>query len=246
MTIALTSPKRAPGRFAPSFRQRVSKSAGTALLAVGVALSGMFAAAPARAAADQQATKFVEDLGAQAIDIISDKSASKAEMEKQFDALLQKNADLKKIAGFALGRYIRTPDDQQKSEYLDLFEQFIVKVYVTRLSDYNNEKFEVTGSQEKGSKGKEVIVSSTINFTNGRPPVDVKWWLLREGDQFKIFDVNVAGVWLAQEQRDQFTSILNSNNGDFSALLGHLKKKIGQAEKGQVDSAMTGGGATAN
>ena len=102
------------------------------------------------------------------------------------------------------------------------------------------------GVRHKPHKGREVIVSSQIRFTNGRQPVDVKWWLLREDDGFKVFDVNVAGIWLAQEQRDQFTSILNSNNGDFAALLDHLKTKIGQAEKGQVNAAMSDGKNNAN
>ena len=244
--MTITSPKPADSGFFHSFMTAMAKPAATAALALGIGLAGVLAGTPARAASDQQAIKFVEDLGAEAIDVISDKSAGKSAMEDNFQTLLRENADLKKIAAFSLGRYVRTPDQAQKAEYLDLFETFIVKVYVTRLSDYNDEKFDVTGAQEKGSKGREVIVSSQIKFTNGRPPVDVKWWVLREGDGFKVFDVNVAGIWLAQEQRDQFTSILNSNNGDFSALLSHLKEKIGQAEKGNVDAAMTGGDTSTN
>ena len=135
MKITITSPKQAPGRFSlPSWRTAV-KSAGTAVLAIGVALAGMLAGTPASAAADQQAVKFVEDLGANAINIISNKSAGRTEMEQEFDKLLQENADIRRIAAFALGRYIRTPDNEQKTEYLKLFEDFIVKVYVTRLSD---------------------------------------------------------------------------------------------------------------
>lgn len=244
--MTITSPKPATDGFFQTFLSAVVRPAGAAALALGIALSGMLAATPARAATDQKAIEFVEDLGADAIDIISDKSAGRSAMEEKFKTLLQENADLKKIAAFALGRYVRTPDEEQKAEYLKLFETFIVKVYVTRLSDYNDEKFDVTGAQEKGSKGREVVVASQIRFTNGRPPVDVKWWILREDDGFKVFDVNVAGIWLAQEQRDQFTSILNNNNGDFSELLAHLRKQIGKAEKGEVDAAMTGGGSSAN
>lgn len=237
--MTITSPKPAANGFFQKVLTALAKPAATAALALGIALAGMLAGTPARAD-NQKAIKFVEDLGADAIDVISDKSAGKPAMEEKFKTLLQENADLKKIAAFSLGRYVRTPDREQKAEYLKLFETFIVKVYVTRLSDYNDEKFDVTGAQEKGSKGREVIVSSQIRFNNGRPPVDVKWWILREDDGFKVFDVNVAGIWLAQEQRDQFTSILNNNNGDFSALLSHLKEKIGQAEKGEVPATIAG------
>ena len=189
-------------------------------------------AAPANAAIEEEATSFVDSVSKQAIDIISDKNVSKAEREEEFRALLAKNADMDKIAAFALGQYLRTPTPEQKAEYRELVETFIVKVYVTRLSDYNDEKLDILGAKTKGNA--QAIVKSEIKFTNGREPVTVDWWLIKDGDSFKIFDVNVVGVWLAQEQRSTFTTVIRNNGGDFNALLGHLRKQIGKAEAGEI------------
>ena len=176
-------------------------------------------------AKDEAAEAFVNDVSQRAIAIISDKSATSADREKEFGELLDEKADMKKIAAFALGQYVRLPTDEQKSEYLDLVRKFIVKVYVTRLSDYHNEKLEITGSQTKGSN--QALVDSQINFTNGREPVTVTWWLVKGKDgDYKIFDVNVVGIWLAQEQRSAFTSVIANHNDNFNALLDHLKSQI--------------------
>ena len=179
---------------------------------------------------DEAAEAFVNNVSTRAIAIISDKTATSAEREKAFGELLDETADMKKIAAFALGQYVRLPTNEQKSEYLDLVRKFIVKVYVTRLSDYHNEKLVITNSQTKGTN--QALVDSQINFTNGREPVKVTWWLIKEksGD-YKIFDVNVVGIWLAQEQRSAFTSVIANHNDNFNALLDHLKSQIVTAAK---------------
>ena len=189
-----------------------------------ILIAGLSFNAPAFAK-DEAAEAFVNDISQRAIAIISDKSATTSDREKEFGKLLDEKADMRKIAAFALGQYVRLPTDEQKSEYLDLVRNFIVKVYVTRLSDYHNEKLVITGSQTKGKN--QALVDSQINFTNGRDPVTITWWLIKDksGD-YKIFDVNVVGIWLAQEQRSAFTSVISNHNHNFNALLDHLKSQI--------------------
>lgn len=195
-----------------------------AIFALTVMIAGVAFNAPAFAK-DEAAEAFVNDVSQRAIAIISDKSATTATREKEFGELLDEKADMKKIAAFALGQYVRLPTDEQKAQYLDLVRKFIVKVYVTRLSDYHNEKLEITNSQTKGSN--QALVDSQINFTNGREPVKVIWWLIKDKDgNYKIFDVNVVGIWLAQEQRSAFTSVIANHNDNFNALLDHLKSQI--------------------
>ncbi|ABS64007.1 toluene tolerance family protein [Parvibaculum lavamentivorans DS-1] len=212
------------------FTTRIALRTLVAPLAICVAL--MTSAAHAQASTDQAAVSFVEDVSTRAIDIISDKSASKAEREKAFQQLLNETADMQRIAAFALGQYLRTPTEEQKNEYLKLVETFIVKVYVTRLSDYNNEKLDVLSAKAKGDT--QAIVQSEIKFTNGREPVKVDWWLVKNGSDFKIFDVNVVGIWLAQEQRSTFTTVIRNNGGNFEALLEHLRSQIAKAETGDI------------
>ncbi|MFA7638252.1 MAG: ABC transporter substrate-binding protein [Parvibaculum sp.] len=200
-------------------------------LAASMMLCISLLALPASASTDE-AKAFVGTVSEKAIAIISDKDASKAKRESDFRALLAENADMDRIAAFALGQYLRTPNDAQREEYRQLVETFIVKVYVTRLTDYNDEKLTILGARERGEN--QAIVQSEIRFTNGREPVSVDWWLIKKDGGYKIFDVNVVGVWLAQEQRSAFTSVIRNNGGNFDALLTHLRSQIGKAEAGEL------------
>lgn len=200
------------------------------LLAAPLLLCLALGATPAQATADE-AIAFVETVSEKAIAIISDKAASTEEREAAFRTLLNENADMDRIAAFALGQYRRTPDEAQRAEYRELVENFIVKVYVTRLTDYNDEKLTILGARERGEE--QAIVQSEIRFTNGREPVSVDWWLVKMDGGYKIFDVNVVGVWLAQEQRSAFVSVIRNNGGNFDALLQHLRTQIGRVEAGE-------------
>lgn len=193
--------------------------------------------AAAQGAGDPKA--FVDGVAEQAIAIISDDAASAKQREDAFRDLLRENADLDRIAAFALGQYLRAPDETQRAEYRELVETFVVKVYVTRLSDYNNEKLEILGAQKRGEN--QAIVKSEIRFTSGREPVTVDWWLIEKDGAYKIFDVNVVGIWLAQEQRSTFTTVIRNNGGKFDALLEHLRAQIGKAEKGDLSGIAQGG-----
>ena len=208
----------------------IMKSAPARLLAAPLLLCFGLAGAPAQASTEE-AIAFVETVSEQAIAIISDKSATPQEREAAFRTLLNDNADMDRIAAFALGQYMRTPDEAQRAEYRELVENFIVKVYVTRLTDYNDEKLTILGARERGEA--QAIVQSEIRFATGRQPVSVDWWLVKKGDGYKIFDVNVVGVWLAQEQRSAFTSVIRNNGGNFDSLLKHLRAQIGRVEAGE-------------
>ena len=199
------------------------------LLALAIAVA---TPAPAHAEADPRA--YVATLGEEAIGVLGDKSLTQDQMESKFRSLLLDALDSRRVGLFARGQYARLPTAEQKEAYFDLLGDFIVEVYLGRLTGYSNEQFVVTGSQEKGKKGREVIVASQIRFADGREPLKVEWWLIRgkEGD-LRVFDVNVAGIWMAQEQRGTFTSHIRNNGGKFDSLLDHLRHQAGQASSGQ-------------
>jgi len=199
-------------------------------LCAALMLALLHTAAPARAGDDPKA--FVDAVAERAIAIISDDAATPKQREEAFRDLLREKADLDRVAAFALGQYLRTPNETQLAEYRSLVENFIVKVYVTRLTDYNDEKLEVLSAQMRGEN--QAIVKSEIRFTGGRQPVQVDWWLIRSGDDYKIFDINVVGIWLAQEQRSTFSSVIRNNGGNFDALLEHLRAQISKAESGDL------------
>lgn len=201
------------------------------IIGLFVLVSLAFIAMPAYAARDEQAETFVNDIASEAIEILGREGFTPQALETKFRALFVGNMDVPRIGVFALGQYARTPTAEQKVQYLTLVEEFIVKVYASRLSDYTDQQFAVLSSQPKGNRGKEVIVSSQIEFTTGRAPVPVEWWLLRTDDGFKVFDVKVLGIWMAQEQRSTFISVIRNNGGNFSALLEHIETQIAQANQ---------------
>ena len=166
---------------------------------------------------------FVTQLADDAITILST-NKDRAGREAAFAELLDERANMRRIARFTLGQFGRQISKDDFTTYESLLGDFIVKVYANRLGEYSEEKVIVGKAQ---AKKKNVIVASRIEFTNGREPIDIDWWLRLEKDgSLSLFDVRVLGVWMAQEQRDAFASVLKNNKGDINALLEHLRKQI--------------------
>ncbi|HCD17634.1 MAG: ABC transporter substrate-binding protein [Rhizobiales bacterium TMED83] len=189
-------------------------------LAVGLAAPAW---AEDRAADEARAKIFVTDMADEAITILKTQTTREAR-EAGFRKLLNERANMRRIARFTLGAFARKISDEDFATYQELLNELIIKVYANRLGEYGNEQVVVGRSQ---SKKKNFIVKSQIEFDNGRQPIDVDWWLYREKDgSFTLFDVRVIGVWMAQEQRDSFASVLKNNRGDISALLGHIRTQI--------------------
>lgn len=169
------------------------------------------------------AQAFVTELADDAIMILST-AETRAAREAAFAELLEKRANMRRIARFTLGQFGRKISQDDFATYEKLLGEFIVKVYANRLGEYSDEKVMVGKAQ---AKKKNVIVASRIEFANGRDPIDIDWWLRLEKDaSLTLFDVRVLGVWMAQEQRDAFASVLKNNKGDINALLAHLRKQI--------------------
>ena len=170
-----------------------------------------------------KAQAFVMALADDAIEILSTEK-TRAGREGKFAALLNERANIRRIARFTLGQFGRKISKEDFASFEKLLGQFIVKVYANRLGEYSDEKVMVGKAQ---AKKKNVIVESRIEFANGRDPIDIDWWLRLERDgSMTLFDVRVLGVWMAQEQRDAFSSVLKNNKGDINALLDHLRKQI--------------------
>ena len=170
-----------------------------------------------------EAKSFVTALADDAITILSTEK-TRAGREAKFAALLNEHANMRRIARFTLGQFGRKVSKEEFAEFETLLGDFIVKVYANRLGEYSDEKVMVGKAQ---AKKKNVIVESRIEFANGREPIDIDWWLRLEKDaSLTLFDVRVLGVWMAQEQRDAFASVLKNNKGDINALLDHLRNQM--------------------
>ena len=136
-----------------------------------------------------------------------------------------KSVDIKGIGLYTLGSYRKDLSDAQKEEYNDLFRNYFLKSFSSRLSDYTDPKINVI-SQEKLNE-KYTIVSSVLVATEKTPEVKIQWRVYTKNpDRPLIRDLIIEGLSLARTQKEEFNSVIQSNNGDINALFLNLKKFI--------------------
>lgn len=175
---------------------------------------GLLAAAPQLAFAASGAESYIGNLGNSVIEAANSGSVDR------FRSLLRQNADIASIALFSLGQYRKNLPDARKAEYYKLVEQSISSVFAAHTSKLAGRTLTVSGSRKAPDS---VIVASRLEQAGGRS-VPVLWRVVERGGGYKIFDVSVDGVWLANTQKTSFTSVLQRNGGSVEALMDHLRK----------------------
>lgn len=147
-------------------------------------------------------------------------AAARSNSAGQFRTLLKANADIPRIAIYSLGPYRKNLPKNLQAEYFKLVENYISKIFVSHAKSLAGQKLTVVSAKDTGDS---TMVRSQIVFGGGRT-VPVTWRLIKRGGGFRVFDVNVDGVWLASTQKTNFTSVLKKNGGEISALLDYLRK----------------------
>jgi phospholipid transport system substrate-binding protein len=175
---------------------------------------GLATAAPQLAFASAAAESYIDRLGSSVINAANSGSVD------QFRSLLRQNADIPSIALFSLGQYRKNLSEGSKAEYYKLVEHSISSVFAAHTNKLAGTTLTVSGSR---SAPDSVIVASRLEQSGGRA-IPVLWRVVQRGGGFKIFDVSVDGVWLANTQRTSFTSVLQRNGGSVEALMEHLRK----------------------
>jgi len=183
----------------------------------------LISALPQAATATDSPSDFIRTVGQNAINSLTNKEVTQAKREDLFRKILHQTFELKLIARFALGRFWRRASKAQQTEYIGLFEDFIVKAYAARFADYKGENF-IVGKIRNINK-RDSLVQSEVMLANGRK-IRVHW-RVRNGKALKIVDVLIEGVSMAITQRDQFSAIINQNGGKIDGLLVALRKKMG-------------------
>jgi phospholipid transport system substrate-binding protein len=192
------------------------------LTAAFIVLAGALAPAiPAAAAADPAAV--VSNLGSRALEVLG-KNAPQSQRVARFRELLREDFDVPEISRFVLGRYWNVATEEQRAEFVKLFEEYIALAYSTRLAEYTGETFKVTGSRPDADGA---IVSSQILRPAGAAPVKVDWRLIGRNGAYKISDVSVDGISMAVTQRSEFASVIQHNGGQVQGLITMLREKTG-------------------
>ncbi|MEE2746090.1 MAG: ABC transporter substrate-binding protein [Pseudomonadota bacterium] len=167
------------------------------------------------------ARKFIRSVADQAISQLTKKEMSSKEREKKFRLILKNYFDVASIGKWALGRYWRKADNEERKEYLILFENLIVTTYANRFKNYSNENIAINKTVRRG---KMALVQSNLE-RGGQKPIRVDWRVTFPDGQYKIFDIVVEGVSLVQTQRSEFSSVIRRNGGKVSDLIIALRAK---------------------
>ena len=153
------------------------------------------------------------------------KNISKEDKMNELKLIAKDTVDIKGIGLYTLGSFRKNLSESQKDEYSSLFENYFLKTFSSRLSEYTNPKIEVT--DKKVLNKNYTIVNSVLVGTSERPEVKIDWRIYTKNpDNPLIRDLIIEGLSLVRTQKEEFSSILNSNNGDINSLFKVLEEFI--------------------
>ena len=153
------------------------------------------------------------------------KSISREDKMNELKLIAKDTVDIKGIGLYTLGSFRKNLSESQKNEYSSLFENYFLKTFSSRLSEYTNPKIEVT--DKKVLNKNYTIVNSVLVGTSERPEVKIDWRIYTKNpDNPLIRDLIIEGLSLVRTQKEEFSSILNSNNGDINSLFKVLEEFI--------------------
>ena len=153
------------------------------------------------------------------------KSISREDKMNELKVIAKDTVDIRGIGLYTLGSFRKNLSENEKNEYLDLFENYFLKTFSSRLSEYTNPKIEV--KDKKVLNKNYTIVNSVLIGTSERPEVKIDWRIYtKNADNPLIRDLIIEGLSLVRTQKEEFASILNSNNGDINSLFKVLKEFV--------------------
>ena len=174
---------------------------------------------------DTDPKEFVRELVNDAISKLSDKNLSKNEKASFIEKIALENVDINALGLYTLGELRKSSEKQNIINYQKSFEKYFLKSLTSRLTDYSSSKFEVLGVDKKSSN--YTIINSKVTPDNGGPEIKIDWRVYtKDPEKPLIRDLIVEGLSLARTQKEEFASILNSNNNDINILIVKLKEFV--------------------
>ena len=169
--------------------------------------------------------EFISELVSEAIGKLSDKNLNKSEKSIFIEKVALENIDINALALYTLGEIRKSSDKDTLVKYQQSFEKYFLKSLTSRLTDYSSSKFDVLGVDKKSSN--YTIVNSKISPDDGSPEIKIDWRIYTNNpDKPLIRDLIVEGLSLARTQKEEFTSILSSNNNDINILIIKLEEFV--------------------
>ena len=150
-------------------------------------------------------------------------NSTKDEKINQLKKIALETVDIKGIGFYTLGSVRKTLNEDQRTKYIKLFEKYFLKTFSSRLSEYTNPEINVYSKEVLNQN--YTIVNSTLKATNERPEIKIDWRIYTKNKENPLIrDLIIEGLSLARTQKEEFASILNSNDGNIEALFKTLKE----------------------
>ena len=171
-----------------------------------------------------EADVFIQSVVNRAAKTLSGDLTKEQRVEKLKD-IARETVDIDGIGRYTLGSYKNKITDSQMKEYKVLFRQYFLKSFSSRLAEYSNPEIEVI-SKKKLNKN-YTMVSSILVSTEKRPEVKIDWRVsTKNPDNLLIMNLIIEGLSLARTQKEEFSSIIQGNDGDINALFSTLKEFV--------------------
>ena len=166
---------------------------------------------------------FVKELVNDAINKLSDKNLNEEEKENLIENIAVENVDISALGLYTLGELRKSTDTNNINRYQQTFKKYFLKSLTSRLLDYSSNKFEIVSAEKKSSK--YTIVKSRILKNENKPEIKIDWRIYTKNPEKPLIrDLIVEGLSLARTQKEEFASILNSNNNDINILISKLEE----------------------
>ncbi len=169
--------------------------------------------------------ELVQELVTDAIEKLSDKNLTKDEKAKFIEQVAIENVDINALGLYTLGELRKSSNESDLMKYQMAFEKYFLKSLTSRLTDYSSNRFEVVDSEKKSAT--YTIVKSIISPENGGPNIKIDWRIFTKNPEKPLIrDLIVEGLSLARTQKEEFSSILSSNNNDIKILIKKLEEFV--------------------
>ena len=168
---------------------------------------------------------FVNELVSDAINKLADKNLSKSQKANFIEKLALEHVDINALGLYTLGELRKSSKKDDIANYEESFKKYFLKSLTSRLTDYSSSKFEVLGEDKKSSN--YTIVNSKITPDDNGPEIKIDWRVYTKNPEKPLIrDLIVEGLSLARTQKEEFASILNSNNNDIKILITKLDEFV--------------------
>ena len=169
--------------------------------------------------------KFISELVEDAISKLSNKKISDEEKSDYIEKIALENVDINALGLYTIGEIRKSAKKTDLEKYQIVFEKYFLKSLTSRLSDYSSSKFEITDENKKSAN--YTIVNSKVIPSDGSPEIKIDWRIYTKNpDKPLIRDLIVEGLSLARTQKEEFASILSSNNNDIQILIKKLNEFV--------------------